>query len=91
MYSGQTKKYGGRLGEKPSIPLSKRMYGGGLPMGRLKTGTPPRIKLSSLNLEVMDEQRAIYQLHLCQAFKNNKTFKQLSCYITRTSATTKNN
>ena len=90
MYSGQTKKYGGRLGEKPSIPLSERMYGMGLPMGRLKTGTPPRIKLSSLNLEVMDEQPGDLPTPFMSSLQKQHTHpKQLSCYITRTSAKTK--
>ena len=90
MYSGQTKKYGGRLGEKPSIPLSKRMYGMGLPMGRLKTGTPPRIKLSSLNLEIMDEQPGDLPTPFMSSLQKQHAHpKQLSCYITRTSATTK--
>ncbi len=90
MYSGQTKKHGGRLGEKPSIPLSKRMYGMGLPMGRLKTGTPPRIKLSSLNLEVMDEQPGDLPTPFMSSLQKQHVHpKQLSCYITRTSAKTK--
>jgi len=36
--------------------LSEKLYSMNLPMGRLKTGTPARVKLSSLNLSVMEEQ-----------------------------------
>ena len=90
MYSGKTKKQGGRLGEKPSIPLSERMYSMGLTMGRLKTGTPPRIKMSSLNLDVMDEQPGDLPTPFMSSFqKQHPHPKQLSCFITRTTKKTK--
>ena len=56
MYTGDTNTKGGRVGDKSAIPLSKRLYELDLPMGRLKTGTPARIKLTSINLNVMEEQ-----------------------------------
>ncbi len=56
MFTGRERVSGGRLGDKPSIPLSERLYDLQLPMGRLKTGTPARIKMSSLDLSVMEEQ-----------------------------------
>ena len=90
MYSGKTKKQGGRLGEKPSIPLSERMYSMGLTMGRLKTGTPPRIKMSSLNLDVMDEQPGDLPTPFMSSLqKQHPHPKQLSCFITRTTKKTK--
>ena len=90
MYSGKTKKHGGRLGENPSIPLSERMYGMGLMMGRLKTGTPPRIKMSSLNLDVMDEQPGDLPTPFMSSLqKQHPHPKQLSCFITRTTKKTK--
>jgi tRNA uridine 5-carboxymethylaminomethyl modification enzyme len=49
MYTGQDSEKGGRVGDSSSIPLSKKLYSLKLPMGRLKTGTPARIKLTSLN------------------------------------------
>ena len=39
----------GRVGEKPAIGLSDRLYALDLPMGRLKTGTPARLKASSID------------------------------------------
>ena len=56
MYTGKESSKGGRVGDSSSIPLSERLYGLKLPMGRLKTGTPARVKLSSLDLSVMEEQ-----------------------------------
>ena len=55
MYKGDEITEGGRIGDSSSKPLSKKLYSLSLPMGRLKTGTPARIKLSSLDLSVMEE------------------------------------
>ncbi len=56
MYTGSEVTKGGRVGDDSAIPLSKKLYDLKLPMGRLKTGTPARITMSSLNLSVMEEQ-----------------------------------
>jgi tRNA uridine 5-carboxymethylaminomethyl modification enzyme len=56
MYIGSEVTKGGRVGDDSAIPLSKKLYSLKLPMGRLKTGTPARIKMSSLDLSVMEEQ-----------------------------------
>jgi NAD/FAD-utilizing enzyme apparently involved in cell division len=41
IHIGDVKRPGGRMGDKPSIALADRLYGFDLPIGRLKTGTPP--------------------------------------------------
>ena len=90
LYTGDEKKSGGRVGDKPSIPLSQKLYDLKLPMGRLKTGTPARIKMSSLDLEVMEEQPGdspTPYMSSLQAKHPHPT--QLSCYITRTTPATK--
>ena len=56
MYKGNKKTDGGRVGDKASIKLADKLYSLNLPMGRLKTGTPARIKLTSLDLNRMEEQ-----------------------------------
>jgi len=89
MYTGDQNTSGGRAGDKSAIPLSKRLYDMKLPMGRLKTGTPARIKLSSINLEVMDEQPGeIPTPHMSLLHPPTKQLKQISCYITRTNKET---
>ena len=91
MYKGKEKILGGRVGDETSIPLSKKLYDLKLPMGRLKTGTPARIKLSSIDLSSMQEQPGdnpsppMSLLHPPTA-----TLPQISCYITRTNKTTHN-
>ena len=89
MYTGQNKVKGGRVGEEASIPLSKKLYSLKLPMGRLKTGTPARVKMSSLDLSVMEEQKGETPTPW-MAFSRQPAEhqKQLSCYITRTNKTT---
>jgi len=89
MYTGDEVKEGGRIGDPSSIPLSKRLYALNLPMGRLKTGTPARIKLSSIDLSLMEEQpgeKPTPWMSLAKPPKKHQ--KQLSCFITRTNKTT---
>ena len=43
IHRGETRTPAGRHGEAPALGLSERLYGAGLRMGRLKTGTPPRL------------------------------------------------
>ena len=89
MYTGQDKVKGGRVGEEASIPLSKKLYSLKLPMGRLKTGTPARVKMSSLDLSVMEEQKGETPTPwMAFSRQPEEHQKQLSCYITRTNKTT---
>ena len=89
MYKGDKKTEGGRVGDKASVKLANKLYSLKLPMGRLKTGTPARIKLTSLDLESMDEQPGEEPTPwMSKKGKNNKHIKQISCYITRTNTKT---
>ena len=89
MYKGDKKTEGGRVGDKASVKLANKLYSLKLPMGRLKTGTPARIKLTSLDLESMDEQPGEKPTPwMSKKGKNNKHIKQISCYITRTNPET---
>ena len=59
-------------------------------MGRLKTGTPARIKMSSLNLGVMEEQPGDSPTPFMSSLQEKHPHPtQLSCYITRTTPATK--
>ena len=89
MFKGNEKISGGRVGDDTSIPLSKKLYDLQLPMGRLKTGTPARIKLSSIDLNLMEEQPGDPNppsMSLLQP--PTKKLPQISCYITRTNKIT---
>jgi tRNA uridine 5-carboxymethylaminomethyl modification enzyme len=74
--------------EPPSLGLSKTLYSFGLPMGRLKTGTPPRldgrtIDWASLELQAGDDPPQPFSF-LTQAI----TTPQIACAITRTTLQT---
>ena len=89
MYKGDKKTEGGRVGDRASVKLANRLYSLKLPMGRLKTGTPARIKLTSLNLESMEEQPGEEPTPwMSKKGRNSKHMKQISCYITRTNPDT---
>ena len=89
MFTGEDITQGGRLGENSSIPLSRRLYNMQLPMGRLKTGTPARLKLSSIKTELMEEQPGEKPTPWMSLYNHPlKHQKQLSCFITRTNKNT---
>tara|TARA_B110000008_G_scaffold130484_1_gene132687 strand:- start:678 stop:2504 length:1827 start_codon:yes stop_codon:yes gene_type:complete len=89
MFKGNEKISGGRVGDSTSIPLSEKLYDLKLPMGRLKTGTPARIKLSSIDLSVMEEQTGDQDPPSMSVLQPPTTrLPQISCYITRTNKQT---
>jgi tRNA uridine 5-carboxymethylaminomethyl modification enzyme len=89
MYTGEEVTSGGRIGDGSAIPLSKKLYDLELPMGRLKTGTPARIKLSSIDLGKMEEQPGEKPTPWMSIYNRPKKHqKQLSCFITRTNKNT---
>ncbi len=91
MYTGESVTKGGRVGDGSAIPLSKRLYDLNLPMGRLKTGTPARIKLSSINTNKMEEQPGEKPTPWMSLYNRpTKHQKQIPCYITRTNEKTHN-
>ena len=89
MFKGNEKISGGRVGDSTSIPLSEKLYDLKLPMGRLKTGTPARIKLSSIDLSVMEKQPGDQDPPSMSVLQPPTTkLPQISCYITRTNKQT---
>ncbi len=89
MYTGNEINKGGRLGDTSAIPLSKRLYDLKLPMGRLKTGTPARIKLSSIDVSEMEIQPGEKPTPWMSLYNRPKKHqRQTPCYITRTNKKT---
>ncbi len=89
MYVGNEVTKGGRMGDGTAIPLSEKLYSLKLPMGRLKTGTPARIKLSSISTSYMEEQPGEKPTPWMSSYNRPKKHqKQLSCFITRTNKKT---
>ena len=56
MHTGETKTPGGRFGEAPAIGISKTLRNMGFELGRLKTGTPPRLDMRTLDWDSLPEQ-----------------------------------
>lgn len=81
---------GGRLGDPSAEGLSASLKQLGFPIGRLKTGTPPRLLASSINFSVMEEQPGdenVGFVHRNEPF--HPKLPQISCYITHTTEKTK--
>ena len=56
IHIGERKIPAGRIGEAPALGLSERLYGLGLRMGRLKTGTPPRLDGKTIRWDGLEVQ-----------------------------------
>jgi tRNA uridine 5-carboxymethylaminomethyl modification enzyme len=79
----------GRAGDPPSISLASRLREIGLPAGRLKTGTPPRIDGRSIDYSVMTEQAGDSPVPVFSFLGNAAQHPaQVSCWITHTNERT---
>ena len=56
MHTGESRTPGGRVGESPAVGISAALQRHGFDLGRLKTGTPPRLHADSLDLSSLEEQ-----------------------------------
>lgn len=80
---------GGRAGDPPAIALAQRLREQPLRVGRLKTGTPPRIDGRSVDFSVMTEQPGDTPLPVMSFLgKQEQHPRQVSCWITHTNART---
>ncbi|MGB5529102.1 MAG: tRNA uridine-5-carboxymethylaminomethyl(34) synthesis enzyme MnmG, partial [Ignavibacteriaceae bacterium] len=87
MHTGLAATSGGRYGEKPSIGITERLIKQGFIAGRLKTGTPPRLKKDSVNFSNLEEQPGDINPQPFSHFTNKDRFPilpQVSCHITYT-------
>jgi len=78
---------GGRIDEAAATKISLSLHNAGITLGRLKTGTPPRIKKSSVDFTKMEKQKAA-NLHYLFEFFPHKTNNTHACFITRTNTRT---
>ncbi|MDX5300276.1 MAG: tRNA uridine-5-carboxymethylaminomethyl(34) synthesis enzyme MnmG [Gammaproteobacteria bacterium] len=80
---------GGRAGDPPSIALARRLRELPLRVGRLKTGTPPRIDARSVDFSVMEVQPGDTPTPVMSFMgRLDEHPRQIPCYITRTNART---
>jgi len=88
IHIGAERTSGGRMGDKPSVALADRLRGMSLQMGRLKTGTPPRLDGKSIDWSLLDRQNADETPELFSFLSNKVTLRQISCGITHTNRQT---
>ncbi|MEE2781819.1 MAG: tRNA uridine-5-carboxymethylaminomethyl(34) synthesis enzyme MnmG [Pseudomonadota bacterium] len=89
IHVGQEQRAGGRAGDAPSIALAERLRGLPMRVGRLKTGTPPRIDgrtvdFSHLERQPGDDPRPTMSVH----GSPKEHPRQVDCHLTRTNKTT---
>lgn len=78
----------GRAGEAPALGLSERLYGLGLKLGRLKTGTPARLAAGSINWDGLEVQPGDNPPAPFSFLTKEITVPQVPCHITRTNEAT---
>lgn len=88
IHIGDEKKSGGRIGDKASVLLAERIDSFNLPMGRLKTGTPPRLDGRTIDWAVLESQPGDDEPVLFSFLSKGITAPQLSCGITHTNTQT---
>jgi tRNA uridine 5-carboxymethylaminomethyl modification enzyme len=88
IHLGEQKIPAGRTGEAPALKLSERLYGFGLQLGRLKTGTPPRLLASSIDWDALDKQPGDDPPEPFSFLNERITTPQIACAITRTTEAT---
>jgi tRNA uridine 5-carboxymethylaminomethyl modification enzyme len=80
---------GGRAGDPPSIPLSRRLRELPLRVSRLKTGTPPRIDARTIDFSVLGQQNSDNPMPVFSFLGNASQHpRQMPCYITHTNEKT---
>ncbi|MCK4265255.1 tRNA uridine-5-carboxymethylaminomethyl(34) synthesis enzyme MnmG [Candidatus Babeliales bacterium] len=88
IHIGDHREAAGRMGESPSLGLSESISKVlDLKVGRLKTGTPPRLLRSSVNFDVIEKQNA-HKLSCLFDFEQVEPVEKMSCYITSTNEKT---
>ena len=84
MHTGERQAEGGRLGDKASNSLSDSLRAVGFELGRLKTGTPPRLKLSSIDFSQLTEQPGDKDPQPFSFMTDGIDRPQISCWMTAT-------
>ncbi len=84
IHIGEKKTPAGRFNEKPSTGLSEQLKKYNFKIGRLKTGTPPRLDARTINFENLEEQHADDDPYFFSFLTKKNYNKQISCRMTYT-------
>lgn len=88
MHTGEKQAVGGRIGDGASYQLSDAIKGLGLKMGRMKTGTPARLRRSSIDYSKLEEQPGDEPIKPFSFRTPSIERQQISCWMTATSGAT---
>jgi len=90
IHIGDVARPGGRIGDKPSVKLADRLDEFDLPLGRLKTGTPPRLDGKSIDWDSLESQPGDVDPTFFSFLTDKVQTPQVSCGITHTNEHTHN-
>jgi len=88
IHVGESQAPGGRVGDPPSTGLARAIAALGLRMGRLKTGTPPRLDGRTIAWNRLEEQKGDEEPELLSVLSTHPVLPQVSCFITATTPET---
>lgn len=88
IHIGDVSRPGGRMGDKPSVRLAERIDSFALPLGRLKTGTPPRLDGRTIAWDKLEEQPGDDDPVMFSFLSKEPFVRQVSCGITHTNERT---
>ena len=78
----------GRVNEKPANKLAQTLKKYNFKLGRLKTGTPPRLDQNSIDFSILEEQKGDYPAKPFSYLNEEIKVQQISCFITYTNSKT---
>lgn len=84
LFRGDEREGGGRVGERAATALGLQLRAMGLPMARLKTGTPPRLDGRTIDWARLETQPSDGESWTMSPLTSTRMLPQLSCAITRT-------
>ena len=84
IHIGHKRTPAGRVGDAPALGLSDRLYGLGIKLGRLKTGTPPRLDGKTIDWASLERQPGDTPPVPFSFLTDKITTPQIDCHITRT-------
>ncbi|MDF0488060.1 tRNA uridine-5-carboxymethylaminomethyl(34) synthesis enzyme MnmG [Sphingomonas sp. H39-1-10] len=88
IFRGEEREVGGRVGEASASILAEQLRGAGLPMARLKTGTPPRLDGRTIDWARLEEQASDAEPWTMSPLTPARMLPQVHCAITRTTEAT---
>ncbi len=88
IHIGDVSRPGGRVGDKASVRMAERLDSFGLPLGRLKTGTPPRLNGKTIDWLQLEQQPGDDIPSLFSFMSKGAQARQISCGITHTNTQT---